>query len=579
MRVKSFKENLKRTLLTYSLVPVFEVMVVCIVLVLIMGGVGIAGKNQKANREIVSELTQVVARYDGLLSEFVQTPEIVDHMTSLTKRQRLIRKLYTASVETGYEADLYIIDTLGNVCVSTSEDVAGNLGGESSKKWGILTELKNQPEDHVFYVNSVGSDKRIYMGSVVRSDERIEGSVILSLSSREFTELLSGYTQKNLLVDDTGWVFSASGYNFVDAVGRLDSRLAGKSGFFTGQEGSFFLTRTSVAESSLSVYTITDFSDGVSILETVLFTGVLVLVGVFFAARRGAEQFSERSTADIRKINDAFQQVMEGNLDAYLDIRSSTEFENIGKCYNEMLDSLKRQIAANRELAETVAYEQVKRLESQFNSHFLFNTLDNIRFMCKIDADLAEFMTVSLSELLRYNTSSANEMVTVEEDLNYIRTYLEIMKVRFGDRFDYRIETEEAVGELFMPKLLLQPLIENAIKYGFGGREHLNLSLKGFLDDAGLVFICRDDGVGISPELLEKLHHNLSLPENESSHLGLYNVHRRLQLMYGENYGISLESGQGVMVRVLLPAENSSMEERRSKGEAREGGRKPCSRL
>ena len=244
-----------------------------------------------------------------------------------------------------------------------------------------------------------------------------------------------------------------------------------------------------------------------------------------------------------------------GNLDAYLDIRSSTEFENIGACYNEMLDSLKHQIAANRELAETVAYAQVKQLESQFNSHFLFNTLDNIRFMCKIDGDMAEFMTLSLSELLRYNTSNANEKVTVEEDLKHIGTYLDIIKVRFGERFDYEIRAEAEILECLMPKLLLQPVIENSIKYGFGDRESLSLRVHGFFEDGVLRFVCQDNGVGISPELLERICHNLTLPENESPHLGLYNVHRRLRLVYGEEYGIQVESGDGVIVRVSLPCE------------------------
>lgn len=557
--VKSFKDNLKRTLLTYSLVPVFEVMLVCIALVLIAGSIGIAGKNKQTNHEIQTKLQNVFGGYDRLLTEFAGTSGIVDPMTSLTKRQKLIRRLYTTSVETGYEADLYILDTEGTICVSTNEEVSGTLNEESSRKWGILKELESlkegQEENHAVYVNAVGNDRRIYLGCNVTEDSVKTGSVILSFPYREFTRLLSGYSQKNLLVDDSGWVFAASSYNFVDAVGRLSSPAAEKTGFFTGREGSFYLTRSRIGGSPLSVFTVTDFTDAVGILGTVLFTGVLVLVCVFFAARIGAERIAQKSTADIRNINDAFEQVMAGNLDAYLNIKSSTEFENIGNCYNEMLDSLKRQIAANKELAETVAYGQVKQLESQFNSHFLFNTLDNIRFMCKIDSDLAEFMTVSLSELLRYNTSSANEKVTVEEDLKYIRIYLEIMKVRFGDRLDYDIDTAEEINEVLMPKLLLQPVIENAIKYGFGNREHLNLSLRGYLDGSVLTFICRDDGVGMAEDLLEKLRRNLSLPENESSHLGLYNVHRRLKLLYGENYGIQIEGGGGVTVTVRLLAE------------------------
>lgn len=263
---------------------------------------------------------------------------------------------------------------------------------------------------------------------------------------------------------------------------------------------------------------------------------------------------------DIVKISDAFGEVMNGNLDTHLDIRSSIEFENIGKYFNQMLSSLKNQIAANRELAETVADDQVRQLKSQFNSHFLFNTLDNIRYMCKIDPDLAENMTISLSELLRYNTSYANEKVTVEEDLKYINLYFKIMKVRFMERFDFSVTIGNDVKNKRIPKLLMQPVIENAFKYGFGDREHLTVNVSVFRRNNRLVLKCMDDGIGISREQLEKIRQKLALPENMSPHMGLYNVHRRIILIYGETYGMQVESDNGVTVTLTLPLEEKGEE-------------------
>ncbi|PNV59448.1 hypothetical protein C0033_24205 [Clostridium sp. chh4-2] len=560
--VRSFKENLKRMLLLYSLAPVFQLMVLCIAIVLCVGSFFIISKSRNTNQEIVQTVDYTLVSYDKLLQDLAQTPDIVDPKTSTTKRQKIMRKLYTVSVDTGYEAELYVLDENHRICLRTGEEDPDRLENEINKKWKVLDILEEDPDQTAIYIAAMGNDKKIYLGRTVKEGQSTRGYVIISISRPEFTALLSGSLQKNILVDNTGWVFATSSYSFVDEVGRLAKDLKGKKGFFTYRGGSYYTTVNELWGGALSVYTITDNTDIVGVLVAVLITGFFVLFLVFFITFSSAERMAVKSTADIREIDKAFQSVTEGNLDAYLDIRSSTEFENIGKCYNEMLDSLKRQIEANRELAETVAYAHVKQLESQFNSHFLFNTLDNIRFMCKIDADLAEFMTVSLSELLRYNTSNANEKVTVEEDLKYIRIYLEIMKVRFCERFDYQIRMEEGVEECLMPKLLLQPLIENAIKYGFGTREHLNVEVTAVKKDGMVVFVCRDDGVGIVPELLEKLRHNLTLSQNESSHLGMYNVHRRIQLMYGEEYGILVESEDGVTITVNLPFEGGMSEEK-----------------
>ena len=109
--------------------------------------------------------------------------------------------------------------------------------------------------------------------------------------------------------------------------------------------------------------------------------------------------------------------------------------------------------------------------------------------------------------------------------------------------------------QCLIPKLLIQPLLENAVKYGFVGREKLHVSIKGYEEKGKLIFICQDDGAGIEEELLEEIRRQFSMEKNTSTHLGLYNIHRRIRLMYKEDYGMQIESRQneGVTVRLLLP--------------------------
>lgn len=560
-RVRSFQDNLKRMLLGYSLAPVLGLLAVCTVIILAVGGFVIAKSNQKVNRQITDTLEDTLDSYELLAGEIAKTPGVIDPLMSSTKRQKLVRRLYTVSLDTGFEAELYLLDGDGTLCTSVN---TSDTEDEVHKKDLAQITLPDgsAEEGSALYVVTLGGSKRIYLVHTVSDSDGdgTAGYVVLGLSAESFTNLISSHIQTNLITGESGWVFAASSYRFVDAVGRVERNLQEKTGFCMLHGQYCYSSVSRFRDGALAVYTVTDNSEVVKLLFTVLLTSLGVLLIVVMASLSSAGRMAKKTTVDIVEINDAFSQVMEGNLDAYLDLHSSTEFESIARYYNHMLDSLKRQIASNRELAETVAEAQVRQLKSQFNSHFLFNTLDNIRFMCRIDPELAEHMTITLSELLRYNTSRANEKVTVEEDLKYIQLYLEIIKVRFRERFDYLVEIDEAVRDKRLPKLVMQPIIENAIKHGFGNREHLTVAVRVFQSGDTLTLQCRDDGVGIEDGLLENIRRNLALPENESPHLGLYNIHRRITLIYGDSYGMQVESTNGVTVTLTLPLEDKGEE-------------------
>ena len=164
-------------------------------------------------------------------------------------------------------------------------------------------------------------------------------------------------------------------------------------------------------------------------------------------------------------------------------------------------------------------------------------------------------MVLNLAKLLRYNTHSPNEKVTLAEDGQYIRLYLEIIKVRFHDAFDYAVTIDKEVEDCLLPKLLLQPIIENAIKYGRQTQTALQLQLSAQLQEGKVVLICRDNGPGISEDKLGLLQKDLAAAENYSRHLGLYNVARRVALTYGKGYGIQLHNKNGLEVKVTIKAE------------------------
>ncbi len=130
-------------------------------------------------------------------------------------------------------------------------------------------------------------------------------------------------------------------------------------------------------------------------------------------------------------------------------------------------------------------------------------------------------------------------------DTENMQSYFNILQIRYNKRFAYEIDIEDEIQNCMIPKLIMQPLIENAVKYGFEDQEKLTVKIRGYEKQDKLIFSCEDNGAGMSSEQLEDIRLRLQQKENKEGHLGLYNIHRRIQLMYGKEYGIYIESENG----------------------------------
>ena len=148
--------------------------------------------------------------------------------------------------------------------------------------------------------------------------------------------------------------------------------------------------------------------------------------------------------------------------------------------------------------------------------------------------------------------------VEVKGEMDFISRYLQVMLYRYGDRLRYSIDLEEGSKGASIPRMTLQPIVENSIKYGFGeDRDCLEIRISTRIQKGVLSVIIADDGVGIRPELLEELKANLDQGQNQTDHIGIYNVHKRIRLVYGSGYGVGIDSEmeKGTVVTLRVPCE------------------------
>ena len=199
---------------------------------------------------------------------------------------------------------------------------------------------------------------------------------------------------------------------------------------------------------------------------------------------------------------------------------------------------------------------ELKALQSQINPHFLYNTLDSIIWMAegKKNEEVV-IMTASLARLLRQSISNEDELVTVGQEIEYVRSYLTIQKMRYKDKLEFEIKADPSITQVPIIRLVLQPLVENAIYHGLKYKDSKGLlTVHGYMKGENAVIDITDDGVGMDEETLKHIYDKHKV-NYRSNGVGVYNVQQRLVLYYGKDYGIIYhsEKGKGTTASVVIP--------------------------
>ena len=275
----------------------------------------------------------------------------------------------------------------------------------------------------------------------------------------------------------------------------------------------------------------------------VLISALLMIVALLFS------RFLAKSlTYPLQRLRDSMSRVQEGHFDgADVEIDSENEIGSLTKSFNVMTHRIQDLMEQNVKEQEAKRKSELKALQSQINPHFLYNTLDSIIWMAEgRKYEEVVLMTASLARLLRQSISNEDEVVPLAREVEYAKGYLTIQKMRYKDKLEFEIDVEPSILNIPLIKLVLQPIIENAIYHGLKYKESKGLlQVKGFMKDGNAVLQVIDNGVGMDEETLSHIYDKHKV-NYHSNGVGVYNVQKRLKLYYGENYGITYESEKGV---------------------------------
>lgn len=261
----------------------------------------------------------------------------------------------------------------------------------------------------------------------------------------------------------------------------------------------------------------------------------------------------------VKKILNAMDEADKGNLDSKIEIEGNDEFAKISEHFNIMLSAIKRAGEQERESMVREKNAEIRSLEAQINPHFLYNTLDAINWLAIEEKQFAiSQMITRLAQILRYSVHNSNEIVTIRTELEYLKKYIYLQQQRFDYSFECTMDVDEAAMDCRIHKLLLQPIVENAILHGFSGIDRLGeIRIVIRYLDSGKVFLeVSDNGIGMDQAQVEELNHYDYRASRMETSIGVRNVITRVKLYYPDQGEISFESGiEGTAVKLVIPAE------------------------
>jgi len=360
------------------------------------------------------------------------------------------------------------------------------------------------------------------------------------------------------LIDESGTIISSViSSNYIDEEEIheiLESNESDKIIRYRGRK--YYLSEYEISDYDWKLIGITDLNEFNIDTRKIFYLVIVVAIAAILLEFVISNYLSRIITVPLLKLKRGAEEIAGGNMKLRLHFKSEDEIGQLGNSFNYMTEQV-------QELLLKVDYEAKKKreyelslLHEQVKPHFLYNSLDIVIKLSEMNRNReARRVVRKLADYYRNSLSDSKEIITVSKEIKIVEDYLELQRIRYNDIFTYEIKVDEDILHLLVPKLTLQPLIENAIYHGLKVKgETGSLRITGKRTEQGIVLTVEDNGVGMTQDTSEML-----LQNNPEGHFGVYSVNHRIKLIFGQEYGVNVHSveGEGTRIDIILPAKES----------------------
>ena len=560
---RTFKQELLICFLAVSVLP----LAVCSLFLIQLFQMKISKDYQVMDMEQAQEvngrLERVFGEFETLAQNFSENEMIEEALRQpeLGNASEVYRMLYRETKELrGYAwFELYSADGICRYSTGT-----GTHQKELEPYWGILRQAKEEPGKLVVSRADAPLDQAVLQAAMlIEDDQGSAGFFVINMGAQEFETLLKGtYGGQDSICILNGFLETVydTGVAAGEDIGSiLRERLfhnqpiakdyGGNSIYLSELEGRGLYTvllrpQAFTADTVNSMYSVL-----LVIIAAILVLGISLAISL-----------SNRLSRPIHVLNETMHEVQTGNLDAHMqEDWPTTEFAQMSGNFNYMTADLKEYMEKQVEQQKQLNEIQIAMMQAQLNPHFLYNTLDTVKWVAKANR-VPEIVTLvsKLAKILRAAISK-EQFTTLREEMELVKSYAEIQRIRFNGKFECLCSYDESLADCELPKLVIQPIVENAVIHGLAECEEGHIQVTAYTEESEnmpkLVVTVSDDGCGIEQEVIDRL--NSKGLRERTDHIGLGNVDRIIRLHYGEEYGVKIRKPEqgGTLVIMLFPLE------------------------
>jgi two-component system sensor histidine kinase YesM len=505
-------------------------------------------------------LVEYFDKVDFISEELHQNELIIQtlYKKDIENRNKTYQVLFTSTSELRGMAQFELYSKGGICKYSTS---TRTLNTKLPTYWGILRAAGDNPDSLVIRIENdytnVSNDIVLRSArTIVDNAGNCIGYIVNGMKTEDFDNLLEGTygTQDSIAILDGQWnTIYSTGPDKEKSIGRMlkEQLINGKDISSINKEHNFYISQLGdtglyivLQREEFFTKEISKTMYSISAIMTLL--SLILCVGVSL-------RLSKSLSKPIHTITEAMHRIEEGHLDTRIEIERIDEFGDLATNFNIMVNKLCDYMDYKVKQQQELNDSNIAMMQAQLNPHFIYNTLDTIKWVAKANhiPEIATLVT-SLAKILRTGISSS-QLITLKEELSIVQSYVDIQRIRFDEKFKYVTEIQNELEMCIVPKLVIQPLVENAIIHGLADRDDGNIHINAFKENDKLIITVSDDGCGISEEVMEFL--NSRVRKKLDGGIGIYNIDTIIRLRYGDEFGVffdKIEKG-GTKVTVLLP--------------------------
>ncbi|OUM97394.1 MAG: hypothetical protein A9Z00_10035 [Thermobacillus sp. ZCTH02-B1] len=482
------------------------------------------------------------------------------------RREDIEQRIHLLLAGRTIKPSVYVLDRQGRLSFGTDELPAvynpvrqagwgifriAHEGGPQPKVYAHRHEAAGGRVATLSLIRTLGNDRGETIGYVIADVYRDDLERLLLKEDMPFsTSYLVldryGFTVLNTAHPELEGTLDRNGYRRIIAESEEQVRIGRDEG---GERVIFFAES---AKTGLSVIGLTPYeavSASTGYIRN-LFASAAALS--LLACLAFAYGMAKRMSTPIIGLVKGMKRVSRGDFSVRVSATGSDEFGLLASGFNQMTEQIEKLLQSVKEEQQRFHVAELKALQAQINPHFIYNTLDLIKWSAKMnETDQINTIVTQLGRLLRGVIHVKREKVTVREELELVDSYLNIQKIRFSDRLFFQFRIDPDIMEATIPRFTIHPLVENAIVHGFENKNgKMFLVVSGYREGGNLVFEIIDNGIGMTQETIGRIF------SGRNGHsTGILNVHKRIQLYYGESWGIRIasEPGKGSVVTVVMP--------------------------